>query len=294
MNLAAGAAGTALASGAVQAQTTGSSVGANDRIRVGLIGTGNRGREVAKIFMENLPDMSYVAACDVYKSHLEQGAKLLTDGQKGAKVDAYEDYRRVLDRKDVDAVQIATPDHWHCQILADALSAGKDVYIEKPMSNTVERSVEGLKAYKNSNRVVQIGMQQRSGPHFQEAAKIVQSGELGKISHAVIQFPGAGFVNPPEPVVPVPEGLNWDMFQGPAPRHEFKAGRLRWRAWWDYGGGLITDWGVHLTSVALWYLNAETTGPQLSSGVSQYVNFENPEHDQSPDAFPFRGITQIL
>jgi predicted dehydrogenase len=83
----------------------------------------------------------------------------------------------------------------------------------------------------------------------------------------------------------VPPGLNWDLFQGPAPRRAFKQGRLRWRGWWDYGGGLITDWGVHLTDVALWYLNSQRVGPLLTSGTAQYVNFVNPERDQSPDAF---------
>jgi predicted dehydrogenase len=132
---------------------------------------------------------------------------------------------------------------------------------------------------------VQLGTQQRSGPHFQEAAKIVQDGQLGKVTHAVIKFEGTGYGTAPEDVAPVPEGLNWDLFQGPAPRHPFKQSRLRWRGWWDYGGGLITDWGVHLTDVALWYLQSQKTGPLLTSGVAQYVNFVNPEHDQSPDAF---------
>jgi predicted dehydrogenase len=133
--------------------------------------------------------------------------------------------------------------------------------------------------------VVQLGTQQRSGQLFQEAAKIVQDGQLGKVTHAVIQFPGDGYGTAPEPEAPVPDGLNWDMFQGPAPRHPFKASRLRWRGWWDYGGGLITDWGVHLTDVVLWYLNAQRVGPLLTSGTAQYVNFVNPERDQSPDAF---------
>ena len=182
-------------------------------------------------------------------------------------------------------MHIATPDHWHRQMVIDAMAAGKDVYVEKPLSNTVERAVEALRAYKASNRVVQLGTQQRSGAHFQEAAKIVQDGQLGKITHAVIQFPGSGYGTAPEAAVPVPDGLNWDLFQGPAPKHPFKAGRLRWRGWWDYGGGLITDWGVHLTDVALWYLNAQHIGPLLTTGTAQYVNFVNPERDQSPDAF---------
>lgn len=250
-----------------------------------LIGSGSRGRGVAATFLRNHADVEYVAACDVYKERLDQGIQQLTELQKGAAVEAHEDYRRILDRKDVDAVLIGTPDHWHCQMLVDALAAGKDAYVEKPLSNTVEPAVQALTAYKASDRVVQIGTQQRSGQHFQEAARIVQEGQLGKITHAVLQFGGTGYGTPPEPVVPVPEGLNWEMFQGPAPRRPFKQGRLRWRGWWDYGGGLITDWGVHLTDVALWYLGAQRVGPSLTSGTAQYVNFVNPDRDQSPDAF---------
>jgi predicted dehydrogenase len=252
---------------------------------MGLIGSGGRGRAVAASFVRNHPDVQYVAACDVYATRLDQGVQQLTELQKDVKVQRYEDYRRILDRTDVDAVLIATPDHWHCQMVVDAIAAGKDVFVEKPLSNTVERAVQALRAYIASNRVVQIGTQQRSGHHFQEAAKIVQDGELGKITHAVLQFGGTGYGMAAEPVVPVPEGLNWDLFQGPAPRHPFKKGRLRWRGWWDYGGGLITDWGVHLTDVALWYLNAQRVGPLLTSGTAQYVNFVNPDRDQSPDAF---------
>ena len=165
------------------------------------------------------------------------------------------------------------------------MAAGKDVYLEKPLSNTVERAVEALSAYKSSNRVVQFGTQQRSGSHFQEAAKIVQEGQLGKITHAVIQFPGNGYGTAPGAGGTCPAGTELGSVSGPAPRRPFKPGRLRWRGWWDYGGGLITDWGVHLTDVALWYLDSQRVGPLLTSGTAQYVNFVNPERDQSPDAF---------
>jgi predicted dehydrogenase len=281
-DLAATTAGALAASGRARAQGP---QGANDRIRIGLIGSGSRGRSVAAQFVRSHADVQYVAGCDAYATRLDQGLQQLSELQKGVKPEGYEDYRRILDRKDVDAVHIATPDHWHCQMLIDAIAAGKDVYIEKPLSNTVERAVEALRAYKGSDRVVQFGTQQRSGAHFQEAAKIVQEGQLGKITHAVIQFGGSGYGTAPEPEVAVPQGLNWDLFQGPAPRRPFKLGRLRWRGWWDYGGGLITDWGVHLTDVALWYLDSQRIGPQLTCGSCQYVNFVNPEHDQSPDAF---------
>lgn len=284
-DLAAGVAGAAVAAtGPVNAQKA-SRPAASDRIRIALVGSGGRGRSVAAVFARTHADVRYVAACDPYRVRLDETVRELTDAQPGATVDAVEDYRRILDRTDVDAVHIATPDHWHCQILIDALAAGKDVYVEKPLSNTLERAVQALQAYRRTNRVVQVGTQQRSAPHFQEAAKIVQEGQLGTVTHAVLQFEGTGYGIPPEPVVPVPDGLNWDMFQGPAPKRPFKAGRLRWRGWWDYGGGLITDWGVHLTDVALWYLNAQRVGPLLTSGTAQYVNFVNPERDQSPDAF---------
>ncbi len=279
----AGSAGAALFAGAVKPARAGFQ-GANDRIRMALIGSGSRGRSVTGSFLQH-GDVECVAACDVYRERLDLGLQTIAKAQPGRKVEAYEDYRHILDRGDIDALLVATPDHWHHKIVIDAISAGKDVYVEKPLSNTVERAVEALRAYRNSNRVVQVGTQQRSMSHFQEAGQLVQEGQLGRVTHAVLQFGGSGYGSAPEQPVPVPDGLNWDLFQGPAPRRPFKQGRLRWRGWWDYGGGLITDWGVHLTDVALWYLGAQRTGPLLTSGVAQYVNFENPERDQSPDAF---------
>ena len=180
-DLAATAAGAVAVSGRARAQGP---RGANDKVRVGLIGSGNRGRSVAAQFIRSYPDIQYVANCDAYATRLEQGTEQLSGLQKDVKIEGYEDYRRVLDRKDVDVVHIASPDHWHCQMLIDAMAAGKDVYLEKPLSNTVERAVEALSAYKSSNRVVQFGTQQRSGSHFQEAAKIVQ--EAGESSGARI------------------------------------------------------------------------------------------------------------
>jgi len=263
--------------------------GANDRVRLALVGCGSRGTQVSDFVLRH-QDAQYVAACDVFKERLDgrvaSFGKSAHQVQAGTKVDAIEDYRRILDRKDVDAVHIATPDHWHCDILVDAIKAGKDVYVEKPLSNQIDRAVAALKAYRGSNRVVQLGTQQRSGQHFQEAAEIVQSGKLGKVTHAVLIYPGSGYGRGPEPETPPPPGLNWDMFQGPASRHGYKLGRHRsWRGYWDYGGGLITDWGVHLTDIALWYLKSQSTGPLVTSGSAQYVNLVNPEHDQSPDAF---------
>jgi predicted dehydrogenase len=142
-----------------------------------------------------------------------------------------------------------------------------------------------VQAARQHNRVVQVGLQQRQGEHFKEAMELVQGGLIGKVTHVVLQFPGA-YTMPPEPNQQPPADLNWDMFQGPAERHPYKPSRQRrWRTYYDYGGGLVTDWGVHLVDVAHWYLKADAKAPLLTSAVAQYVNVPNPEHDQVPDAF---------
>jgi predicted dehydrogenase len=204
--------------------------------------------------------------------------------QGGAKIDAYEDYRRIIERKDIDAVLVATPDHWHCPMTVEACAAGKDVYVEKPLSNTIEAAWTAVEAARKHNRIVQMGVQQRQGEAFREAAEIVQSGQLGKVTHVMLAF-GGSYGVPPGPTEPVPEGLNWDLFQGPAPKRPFRSGRLRWRNFYDYGGGLVTDWGVHLVDVAHWYLKADAKAPLLTSAAAQYVTLDNPEKDQCPDAF---------
>jgi predicted dehydrogenase len=256
--------------------------GANDRVRLGVIGTGTRGTMVGGFFMKH-PDCSVVAACDVAKDRLDKAVAAFSAG--GGKVDAYGDYRRILERKDIDAVLVATPDHWHSPITIEACAAGKDVYVEKPISNAIEPAQKMVAAARQHNRVVQVGLQQRQGEHFKEAHKLIQDGLLGKITHVVMQFPGA-YTQPPEPTQAPPAELNWEMFQGPAARHPYKPSRQRrWRTYYDYGGGLVTDWGVHLVDVAHWYLNLDASAPKLTSASAQYVNVENPEHDQVPDAF---------
>lgn len=258
-------------------------VGANDRVRMAIIGAGNRGNEVMASFAQARNSNVFVAAAEVFKERLDATVQRMAAG--GNKVDAYEDYRRVLDRKDVDAVLIATPDHWHSKMTIDACAAGKDIYLEKPSCNdaTIEEAVDAIAAVKKSNRVVQVGTEQRSWPMFGEARELVS--QLGGVTHVVIQFAGGG--SPvTEPTVPVPAGLNWDAFQGPAPRKPYKSGRHRgWRYYLDYGGGLMTDWGVHLVDTALWFVNAQREAPKVSMGVGQYVNVENPDRDRPHNAF---------
>jgi predicted dehydrogenase len=257
--------------------------GVNSRVRIGVIGGGTRGNMVAGFFLRH-PDCQIVAACDVYKMRLDRTLENLAKTQQGVKVDAYEDYRRILERKDVDAVLVATPDHWHCPITIEACAAGKDVYVEKPLSNQIEAAWKAVDAARKHDRIVQMGVQQRQGEAFREAAALVQAGTLGKVTHVMLQFPGSYGV-PPEPAADPPAGLNWDLFQGPAPRRPFRPGRLRWRNFYDYGGGLVSDWGVHLVDVAHWYLKADMKAPLLTSAAAQYVTLDNPERDQCPDAF---------
>ncbi len=256
--------------------------GANDRIRLAVIGTGSRGTMVAGFFARH-PDCALVAACDVARTRLDQF--VAKQSPAAAKLEAYEDYRRILDRKDVDAVLVATPDHWHGPMTVDACAAGKDVYVEKPVSNAIEPAQKMVEAARAHERVVQVGLQQRQGAHFKEAAKLVQDGLLGRVTHVVMQYGGA-YTMPPEPAQAPPADLNWELFQGPAPRRPYKPSRQRrWRAYYDYGGGLVTDWGVHLVDVAHWYLGLDAKAPRLASASAQYVNVENPERDQVPDAF---------
>src|SRR5689334_12434356 len=213
------------------AVVSGSALGANERIQMGLIGCGTRGNMVSGFFGRH-KDCVFVAACDVAQTKLDPTAAKLSE-HGGAKVDTYGDYRRLLERKDIDAVLVATPDHWHSPITVDACAAGKDVYVEKPVSNTIEPAQLMVKAAREHNRVVQVGLQQRQGEHFREAAALIQGGLLGKITHVVLQFPNA-YTMPPEPTTAPPADLNWEMFQGPAEHHPYKPSRQRrWRTYYD-------------------------------------------------------------
>ena len=259
--------------------------GANDRIRVGLIGCGGRGNQVAGDWMKHR-DSVFVAACDVFKERLDQTVARIASVQ-GATPDAYEDYRRILDRADVDAVFIATPDHWHGPMTVDACAAGKDVYVEKPVSNDIDAALGMIDAARRHNRIVQVGQQQRSWHHFQEAARLFQDGYVGStVSHCQMCPPGGGGWFGPRVETPQdpPPGLNWEMFQGPAPRKPFVPGRLNWRAWYDYGGGNLSDWGVHLTDVMNWYMRTDATPPLLTSASAQYVRSAR-DPERVPDTY---------
>jgi len=271
----------------VAAAAASSAPAASDQFVVGFIGTGIRANAaLIPQFMFN-PAFRIAALCDVYKPNLDEAATRV-----GGKVDTYGDYRRVLDRKDIDVVVIATPDHWHCPMVIDACQAGKDIYLEKPVSNDIDMCLKAVAAARKYSRVVQVGLMQRSSAPFMEAYKEVQNGILGKVRHAVVINPGGsaprggrgaagrGVQTTPEASAP-PPGLDWEMFQGPAPRQPYSLQRQRnWRSYWAYGGGPLADWGVHLLDIAHWYLGV--TEPSRTA-AAVYGWFSRPQDDRVPD-----------
>lgn len=264
----------ATAAAAVVSQTV---RGANDRVQMGVIGTGTRGMQVWGGFSQHA-DCVFAAACDVDKTRLDAAVEKI-----GGKVEAYGDYRRILERKDIDAVLITTPDHWHSPMMVEACAAGKDVYVEKPVSNSLPAALKMVEAAQKSKRIVQVGCQQRSWPHFQECVKMIKDGLLGDVTHAVLAYPG-GYTRAQQPAEPPPATLDWEMWQGPAARRPYSPSRRGWRAFYAYGGGLVTDWGVHLTDIAHMALGCDTKGPSLTSAAAQFVNLPR-DNEQVPDSF---------
>lgn len=233
-------------------------MGANDRINIGLIGCNSMGW-TDLLNAVNVPGVECVALCDIDKNIINRRAAELTKN-KGTKPELYGDYRKLLERKDIDAVIIGTPDHWHCLQLVDACVAGKDVYVQKPIANSIAECDMMAKAAKHYNRVVSVGQQQRSAKLWIEMKKFVDSGQLGHISRVNVwaNFRYAAILNPAKDSE-VPAHIDFDMWLGPAPERTYNASRHHgsWRMFWDYGGGLLTDWGVHLLDMALWGMKVD-------------------------------------
>jgi len=252
---------------ALSASNWKSVLGANDRVRLGVIGTGNRGGDVMSVFQKE-PDLEVAALCDCYDKHLKQALEM-TQG----KAKTYTDYRALLDSKDVDAVLIATPDHWHARMAIDACHAGKDVYVEKPLTFKIEEGHDIIKAVKASNRVFQVGLQQRSGAHYLEAKRdIVDKGKLGKITLVRTWWHGNGYHLRKPNFTEKPAGLDWKAFLGPVKYREFNAHQFyNWRAYLDFGGGQITDLFTHWIDVVHWYLNEDLPiSATAAGGVYHY------------------------
>lgn len=215
----------------------------SETIGVGVIGTGGRGTFLLTTLQKE-PGVQIRAVCDVYEPNLERALSLAAKAQ-GVAPAAYRDYRRLLEDREIQAVIIATPEHWHHRMVLDALAAGKDVYVEKPLCQTPEQGVELMDAESRSRQIVQVGMQRRSYDLYQEARRVVASGTLGQVrmirSWWLNNYLGR------KPLGKLEGKLDWEQWQGPAPRRPFDPNRFRnWRFFYDYAGGIVADQGAHV------------------------------------------------
>ncbi len=235
----------------------------NERPLIGAIGLGGQGTGDAKR-AAGYGDM--VAVCDVQRQHAERAKE-----KDFNKADIFEDYRKLLDRKDIEAVTIGTPDHWHTEIALAALDAGKHVYCEKPLTLTIDEGKQLVKMVRKTGKVMQVGTQQRGDQHtlFARAVATVRSGQLGKIQKVTVTLPLSTEQGGPFAAQPVPDGLNWDFWLGQAPKVEYcpERSHFRFRWWYEYSGGIATDWGAHHMDVAHWALDMENSGPMTIDGT---------------------------
>ena len=263
--------------------------GANDKIRMGFIGVGNRGSQLLKLFMDQ-PDVEAAALCDIYEPYLLRDrskvdrryldvmpGQIPVMGEKFPKPPVlYRDYRKLLENKGIDAVCIATPDHWHALQVIDAIDAGKDIYVEKPLTATIVEGRKMVEAQARTGRVVAVGLNRRGNVVFQKLAKEIPAGKIGKVSVgraariSNMAPDGIGKLKPENP----PEGFNWDMWLGPAPYVPFDPFRCHYnfRWFWDYSGGQMTNWGAHNLDIARWALNARGPSAVAAFGGRYAIN----------------------
>jgi predicted dehydrogenase len=265
---------------------TGNIKGANDRIAVGFIGLGAMGSGNLGYAMK-VPEVQPATLCDVYQPHLERAQDAARKG--GYTPKAVHDFREVLADKSLDAVCISTPDHWHAYMTVEACKAGKDVYVEKPASVYIEEGQKMVQAARKYNRIVQAGTMQRSGGYFQKAAELVRNGAAGEVTFCHTFQSGStkreGYGNPPDSEPPA--DLDWNMWLGPAPKVAFNANRWgvkaatfpTFRYFWDYAGGAMTDWGVHLIDPLHQCFNEVMPTAIVALGGKFYVqdNVETPD-----------------
>ncbi len=260
-------------------------MGANDTLRVGAIGTGGRMKTLLHSADKSAP-YQLVAACDVYSPNLDKIKQ-----RPNNVATTHVDYREVLDTKELDAVIIAAPDHWHVKMASDALAAGKDVYLEKPITHTIEEGELLMNALHSSNkRILQCGMQQRSWPHFRSAVDLIQGGSIGRVTQVRTYW----YQNyqgdwPTEPIDT--QLLDWKRWLGSAPEQPFSEERFRrWRWFWDFGGGAMTDLFTHWIDVVQWA--TKTVQPNLAQIVSDKYVFEQWQCPDTVQAgFRYPGFT---
>jgi predicted dehydrogenase len=295
---------------------TGRVKGANDRIAIGFIGVGAMGSDNLSYAMK-LTELQPVAVCDVYRPHVERAVDAARKG--GYELKVVKDFRDLLADKTIDAVCISTPDHWHAYMAVEACKAGKDVYVEKPASKGIDEGLKMVQAARKYNRVVQAGTMQRSGGNFKKAAQLVAAGTLGEITFCHT-FQSAAtkrerWGSPPDGKPPA--DLDWDMWLGPAPGVPFNPNRWgketdyfpTFRYFWDYAGGAMTDWGVHLIDplhqcfgeimpksiTALgekFYVQDNCDTPDTMLATFEYPNFLATYESRTCNPMPMLGMNQ--
>ena len=255
--------------------------GANDRVRVALIGAGGRGRSVTR-YASRTANVEVAAVSDVYVPRREQAAQELGAAAKPAK-----DYREILDRKDIDGVIIATPDHWHTPMILEAVSAGKDVYCEKPVTQRLEEGDQLIAGVENSKQIVATGTQQRSWDHYLAAKDVVASGELGQIPFVETWW-YQNYLTSKDPGEVDVSQLDWEQWLGPRPKQPFDAMKFRrWRFFWDFGGGIFTDLLTHWIDVVQWFMDSPRPQRVQASGSTHATPWlESPDTVTATIVYP--------
>ena len=272
------------------------SCSANEKVTVGLVGCKGMGFADLKAFLEN-PQVECIALCDIDEGVLNARAADVEKIRGKKPANLYKDWRKLIENKDIDVVIVGTPDHWHCLIMTAACEAGKDVYCEKPLGNSIEECNLMVKAAQKYKRVVQVGQWQRSDPHWLSAVDFIRSGKLGKI-RLVRVFSYQGWC-PSIPVLadePVPAGVDYDMWLGPATNRPFNRNRFHFtfRWFWDYAGGLMTDWGVHLLDYALYGMDVTTPKSIMAMGGKYgYPNDACETPDSLQTIYEFEGFNVL-
>jgi predicted dehydrogenase len=256
---------------------------ANDTLNVACLGTGGRCRGLMKALRE-VPNVRIAAVCDIWEVALAEGKKL-ADPKAGAT----KHYKELLDRKDIDAVVIGSPDHWHVPMTVDACAAGKDVYVEKPLTHSVAEGKSVIEAQNKHNRIVQVGTQQRSMTHLIQAREVVKSGRIGRVVKVHLTWNRNSDRVRKNPLGVDPKAVNWKAFLGTAREQPFDEYRFRnWRWFWDFGGGLFTDLMVHWIDVVHWFLEPDHPLKAVSIGdhfIAKGV-WETPDTVQTLLSYP--------
>jgi len=271
------------------------SVAPSDKINVALVGGNSMGWSDLESFLKN-PEIECVALCDVDRNVLNKRTDdIVKMGRPKPKL--YIDYRKMLENKDIDVVIIGTPDHWHCMIFCDAVENKNHVYVEKPIGNSIAEINIMQKAIKKHGKMAQVGQWQRSQPHFVDAINFLRTGKLGRIrtckAWSFVDWKGPV---PKVPDSPVPEGVDYERWLGPAPLRPFNRNRfhLTWRWYWEYGNGLMTDWGVHLIDYILYGMGVSVPESVMATGGK----YAFPDDDMvTPDTmtavYDFKDFTMI-